>query len=95
MNNIKMLYYDVYEGINVNKTSESKEWDSRHYWYFLNKVFRFQSYVCSEYHGFINGVYKSWMMSVLNIKGFTQQNWGHKPNPKFWFDWRKAEHYKT
>ena len=35
-----MLYYDrieVSEGLNVNKTSESKECDFCHYWYFLNK----------------------------------------------------------
>ena len=35
MNNIKMLYYDkidVSEGIDVNKTSESKECHICHYW---------------------------------------------------------------
>ena len=40
MNIITMLYYDtadVSEGIDVNKTSESKEWDICHYWCFLNK----------------------------------------------------------
>ena len=34
MNNIKMLYYDridVFEGIDVNKTRESKECDICHY----------------------------------------------------------------
>ena len=32
MKNIKMLYYDridISEAIDVNKTSESKEWDTR------------------------------------------------------------------
>ena len=36
-----MLYYyriDVSEGIDVNKTSASKECDIWHYWYFLEKV---------------------------------------------------------
>ena len=35
--NIIMIYYDrtdVSEGIDVNKTSESKDWDVYHYWYF-------------------------------------------------------------
>ena len=44
MNNMKMLYYDridVSEGIDVIKTSESKECDICHYWYFLNKGFKF------------------------------------------------------
>ena len=45
MNNIKMLYYDRMddsEGIDVNKTSASKECDICHYWHFLNKGFKFQ-----------------------------------------------------
>ena len=40
-----MLYYDridAFEGIGVNKTSASKECDICHYWYFLNKGFKFQ-----------------------------------------------------
>ena len=37
-----MLYYDridLSEGIDVNKTSESKDCDICHYWYFLDKGF--------------------------------------------------------
>ena len=37
MNNMKMLYFDkinVTEGIDVNKTSASKECDVYHCWYF-------------------------------------------------------------
>ena len=48
-----MLYYDridVSEGIDVNKTSKSKECDICHYWFFLNKRFKFQSYVCNRCH---------------------------------------------
>ena len=39
-----MLYYDridISEGIDVNKTSASKEWDVCQYWYFLNYSFKF------------------------------------------------------
>ena len=39
-----MLYYDrieVSEGIDVNKTSELKEGNICHYWYFLDKGFKF------------------------------------------------------
>ena len=39
-----MIYYDridVSEGIDVNKTSASKECDICHYWYFLIKGFKF------------------------------------------------------
>ena len=48
-----MLYDDrinISEAIDVNKTSESKECDICHYWYFSNKGFKFQSYVCNRYH---------------------------------------------
>ena len=43
-----MLYYDridVSEAIDVNKTSKSKECYVYHYWYFLNKGFKFQGNV--------------------------------------------------
>ena len=53
MNNMKMLYYDrieVSEAIDVNKTSASKEGDICHYWYFLNKGFKFQPNVCDRWH---------------------------------------------
>ena len=46
-----MLYYDrIDEGIDVNKTSESKECDVCHHWYFLDKCFKFQPDVCSGCH---------------------------------------------
>ena len=46
-----MIYYDrieVSEGIDVNKTSASKEYDVCHYWYFLNYSFLFQPNVCNR-----------------------------------------------
>ena len=48
-----MLYYDrndVSEGVDVNKTSELKECDVCHYWYFLDKGFKFQPHVCNGCH---------------------------------------------
>ena len=51
--NIKMLYHDrsdVSEGIDVNKTSESKQCDIFHYWYFLDKGFTIQPCVCNRWH---------------------------------------------
>ena len=44
-----MLYYDdtidFSEGIDINKTGASKECNICHYWYILNKQFKFQTYV--------------------------------------------------
>ena len=48
-----MLYFDIIdvsEGIDVNKTSESKECDICQYWHFLDKGFKFQTYVCNRCH---------------------------------------------
>ena len=36
------MFFYITEGINVNKTSESKEYDNFHYWYFLHKEFKFR-----------------------------------------------------
>ena len=50
MNNIKMLYFDridISDGIDVNKTRESKECDICQYWYLLNRGFKFPPYVCN------------------------------------------------
>ena len=40
-----MLCFDIIhvsEGIDVNQASASKDCNVFHYWYFLNKVFKFQ-----------------------------------------------------
>ena len=48
-----MLEYeriDISEGINLNKTSASKECDTCHYWYFSDKNFKYEPYVCNGCH---------------------------------------------
>ena len=70
MINLKMLYFDkidVSEGIDVNKTSGSKECDICHCWYFLNKGFKFQSYVCNRCHDLLMSMNLS-NIYILNIK---------------------------
>ena len=55
-----MLYYDkidVSGETDIQKTSASKECDICHYWYFLNKGFQFQPYIC-------NGCRDLFMMSM-------------------------------
>ena len=44
-----MLKYDridISEGIDVDKTNESRECKFCHYWYFLNKNFKYGPYLC-------------------------------------------------
>ena len=58
-----MLEYDridVSEGIDVNKTNASKECDHCHYWYFLDKGFKFEPYVYNACHDL--------MQNVMNLK---------------------------
>ena len=50
-NIIQELHYDrtdIFEVTYVNKTTKSKDCDICLYCYFLNKGFKFQSYVCSR-----------------------------------------------
>ena len=51
--NYKMLEYDrigISKGININKTSASKECDICRYWYFLDKNFNYVPYLCNGCH---------------------------------------------
>ena len=48
-----MLEYDridISEGIDVNKTSASKECDICHYWYFKDIFFKYEPYLCNSCH---------------------------------------------
>ena len=69
MNKIKMLYFD-----RINKTSKSKEYDICHHWYFLNKGFKFQLYVCNRCHGLLMMSRNLDDTAILNIKGFDYTN---------------------
>ena len=67
-----MLYYDridISEGIDVNKTSASKECDICHYWYFLNYSFKFQPNVCNRCHDLLMMSMNLSDIAILNIKG--------------------------
>ena len=71
MKNINMLYYDrtdISGGIDVNKTSKSKEFDICYYWYFLDKWFKFQTYVCNRYHDLLMMSMKLNNIYIFNIK---------------------------
>ena len=66
-----MIYYDridVSEGIDVNKTSASKECDVCHYWHFLNLSLKFQANVCNWCHGLLMMSVNLSNIAILNIK---------------------------
>ena len=67
-----MLYFnriDVSEGIDVNKTSPSKERDICHYWYFLSKGCTFQSNVCDRCHDLLIMSMNLSDIAISNSKG--------------------------
>ena len=67
-----MLYYDridVSEGIDVNKTSASKECDICHYWYFLNDSFKFQPNVSNSCHDLLMMSINLRVIAILSING--------------------------
>ena len=66
-----MLYYDridVSVGIDVNKTSLSKECDVCHSWYFLNFSFKFQPNACNRCHDLLMISVNLSDIAILNMK---------------------------
>ena len=67
-----MLYFyriDVSEGIDVNKTSASKECDICHFYYFFNYSVKFQPNVCTRCHDLLMMSMNVSDVAILNIKG--------------------------
>ena len=65
-----MLVYeriDISDGINVNKSDESKEWMFCHYWYFLDKSFSYGTYL---YDGCYNMMQKCNKPKILLLSIF-------------------------
>ena len=69
-----MLQYqkiDVSEGIDVNKTSASKECELCHYWFFKDIGFKFDEHVCNGCHYLLTMAYSLKNIAVLSAKGAT------------------------
>ena len=68
----KMLEYnriDISEGINVNKTSASKECDICHLWYFKDIGFRCESYLCNGCHDLMRKALSFNDVAIVYVKG--------------------------
>ena len=67
-----MLEYDkidISEGIDINKTSASKECDICHYWYFLDKNFNDELYLCNGCHDLMQKALNFNDVAIASIKG--------------------------
>ena len=68
-----MLEYDrldISGGIDVNKANvKSKECDICHYWYFLDKSFTYEQYLCDGFHDLLQKAMSFNDVAIVSIKG--------------------------
>ena len=67
-----MLEYDridISEGIDTNKTNASKECNICHYWYFLDKKFNYDPYLCNGCHDLMQKALSPKNVAIVSIKG--------------------------
>ena len=62
---------DVSEGIDVKKTSTSKECELCHYWCFKDVGFKFEEHVCNRCNDLLTIAYSLKNISLLSAKGTT------------------------
>ena len=68
---LKMLQYekiDVSEGIDVNKTSASKECELCHHWFFKDIRFKFEENICNGCHDLLTMTYSLKNIAVFSAK---------------------------
>ena len=61
----------VSEGIDVNKTSASKEYRLCHYWFFKDIGFKFEEHVCNRCHDLLTMAHSLKNIAILSAKGTT------------------------
>ena len=64
-----MLEYDISEGIHINKANASKECAICHYWYFLDKGFKYEQYLCNGCHDLVQKAMNFNGVAIVSIKG--------------------------
>ena len=67
-----MLEYDridISEGIDINKTNTSKEWDICHYWYYLDRNFKYEPYLFNACHDLMQKAINVNGVAIIFVKG--------------------------
>ena len=59
---------DISEGIDVNKTSASKECDICHYWYFKDIGFKYEPYLCNSCHDLMQKAMSFNDVAIIYVK---------------------------
>ena len=69
-----MLQYqeiDISQGIEINKTSASKQCELCHYWFFIDIGFKFEEHVCNKCHVVLMIAHSLKNVAILSAKGNT------------------------
>ena len=69
---MKMLEYDRIdksEGVDMSETNRSTECDICHYWYFLDKNFNYEKYLCNACHDLMQKAMNFNDVAIVSIKG--------------------------
>ena len=67
-----MLEYDridISEEIDIKKINASKECDICHYWYFLDRNFNYEPYLCNGCHDLMQKAINFNDVAIVSIKG--------------------------
>ena len=67
-----MLEYDkihISEGIDTDQTNKSKECNICNYWYFLDKNFNYEKYLCNGCHDLMQKAMSFNDVAIMSIKG--------------------------
>ena len=60
---------DISEGSDMGKTNKSRECDIYHYWYFLDKNFNYEKYLCNGCHDLTQKPINFNDAAIVSIKG--------------------------
>ena len=60
---------DVSEGTDPSRSSKSKECDICHYWYFSDKSFIYEPFLCNGCHDMMQKAVKFYDVAVVFVKG--------------------------
>ena len=60
---------DISEGIDVNKTNLSKEYDICDYWFFKDIGFKYEKYLCNGFHDLMQKAMSFNNVAIVYVKG--------------------------
>ena len=59
---------DISEGTDINKTNASEECDICHHWYFLDKNFKYEPYLCNGCHDLLQKAKNFNDVAIVSVK---------------------------